>query len=694
MEVTIQKMNWIISLLLAFQAINAKGYGLSSFIIWPHSENHRASTCSSRSGYYFDLTYVPSATVGHRLKRSADQQPKVVVKSLIIDSQIVTRFGETVISSEVENTHETNIDTSFTVQIPETAFISNFTMVIDGVKYTAEVKSKEEAQKMFDEAKKKNKTAGMVSAKPPEPEMAQRAMEVFTVKVTVKSNSTVSFELTYLEALVRKQGVFEHRISVRPKQIVERLAAKVLVHEPQGIKQLDVFEPSATSNNVVNQHTNIQDLGSTRREINYTPDQMSQTQFPGNHGISGDLVTRYDVNHAYDIGSVQVQDGYFVHHFSPDENQMTVLSKNLIFVIDISGSMSGKKIEQTREAMLAMLNWLNNGDRFMIILFDDSLVYWPDSKTLMPADSQTVANAKYFVREKVVAQGSTNINDALVDAGNRLRELVSGGNTVLFLTDGMPTAGETNPSMIIRNVVEATGGKSSVYSLGFGFNLNFELLQSISYRTEGYSVRIYEEADAEKQLTDFFLQINNPLLFNINFEYSPGNNNVVVVDEITQTSFSNYFKGSELTVAGKLKESAPQNWQVKVVAKAGSIPFEMQKHINLGNMVSIYSQEFIEKLFVYLKIKDLLREELTIDDATTKSAIKQKALELALHNNLVTPLTSMIIVQNSRPESPDFLGGSVRDSTTFFKASSTSIITGVHYTYLLIFCALYMHIIV
>lgn len=625
--------------------VNARGFSRdSSLMVWSHPELHRETTRDC-GAYYYDLTS-SSVAVSNNHKRKAE---KAVVKSLIIDSHIVTRFGETVMSSEVENPHGTNIDTSFTVQIPETAFISNFTMVIDNVAHTAEVKPKEEAIKMFEDAKRKNKTAGLVSAKPPEPEVAKRGMEIFTVKVTIESNSTIYFELTYLESLVRKLGVFEHRISVRPKQIVEKLAAKIIIHEPQGIKQFEVVDPTVSSKSVASLHTNIKSTGSHTKEIHFTLDNLYQKIFSGNKGISGELVVRYDVNHTFDIGSVQVEDGYFIHHFSPDEKQMTVQSKNLVFVIDISGSMSGRKIEQTREAMLAMLDWLNSNDQFMIIIFDDKIQHWPPSKTLMSATSQNVMDAKGYVKKNVFSNGGTNINEALVDAANRLKEQVSSGNLILFLTDGMPSAGVTDASEIIHNVVQATAGKSSVYSLGFGFNLNFELLQSVSYRTEGQAVRIYEEADAVKQLTDFFLQINNPLLFNIKFEYSP-EQNVVQKDAMTDTSFGNYFKGSELTIAGKLEDGAPKKWKVKVNAQAGSTPFQMQKDVNTQNAISIYPQGFIEKLYVYLKIKDLIREELTVDDATKKAAIKQKALNLALNNNLVTPLTSMIIVHKHQRE--------------------------------------------
>ena len=87
------------------------------------------------------------SSLDHRAKRSVDDTKKVVVDSLMLNSKLSSRFGETTIDSVMTNQHDENIDASFDVQLPETAFISNFTMVIDGVYYVAGVESKEEAER-------------------------------------------------------------------------------------------------------------------------------------------------------------------------------------------------------------------------------------------------------------------------------------------------------------------------------------------------------------------------------------------------------------------------------------------------------------------------------------------------------------------------------------------------------------------
>ena len=88
------------------------------------------------------------------------------VLSLNIESQLSARFTETVVESTVENTASSNMDAFFTVQIPELAFISNFSMVVNDVVFVAEVKEKKQAQAEYEKAKQEGKTAGLVSSAP------------------------------------------------------------------------------------------------------------------------------------------------------------------------------------------------------------------------------------------------------------------------------------------------------------------------------------------------------------------------------------------------------------------------------------------------------------------------------------------------------------------------------------------------
>ena len=479
------------------------------------------------------------------------------------------------------------------------------------------------------------------------PEQVERGYELFSVSVNVRSTSTVYFKLQYQQLLERKFGLYENRISVRPNQIVQHLSAEVDIYEPQGITDLTVFEPSFT-NSVQVQDTVITEVSPSLRHIRYEPSAERQALI-SDDGNFGDLVIRYDVNHDDSIGLLQREGDYFVHFFSPNEENLQLLSKNIVFVIDISGSMSGRKMEQTRDAMNSILDQLNPDDQFMMLLFDDGIEYWPSVREPVSASVGHISQAKIFADEKLNARGGTGINSALVEACRIVRQInsVRGKDMILFLTDGQPTSGETDPAAIIRNVMEACG-RSSVFSLGFGFDLNYELLESLAYRTRGSVKRIYEDVDSAAQLIDFFRQISRPLLYDINIVYP---SSMVALNSLTSTSFAQFFGGTELVVAGKFQQTVTDDMMDVRVDAYAEDRYALASTVDTTPLVlpplavDAVTSGFIERLYVHMKIKDLLRQLLTLDDASAIDAARRQALQLALDYQLVTPLTSMIVVE-------------------------------------------------
>ena len=265
------------------------------------------------------------------------------------------------------------------------------------------------------------------------------------------------------------------------------------------------------------------------------------------------------MHHGSDAGVIQVLGNYFVHFFSP--SGLSPLAKNVVFVIDISSSMYGKKIEQTRQAMFTILDQLRAGDSFNIVLFKSDIIHWKHDAS--PVTSGSVQAAKTFVNEYALAGGYTNINDALLLALKLLKDTAEqpssafAGNfpMVLFLTDGNPTVGVTDTLKIRANVLRGNGAKASIFALGFSFNLGFDLfnldfdfLKALSAENGGTARRIYPEKDAETQLEGFFEEISTPLLQRIRFEYP---DDVVDSGYTTAQSFLQYYNGSELVVGGK-----------------------------------------------------------------------------------------------------------------------------------------------
>ena len=153
-----------------------------------------------------------------RHPRDVHSATELIPLSLHVASKISSRFANTLVTSTLENKSPKNQEAKFVVKLPETAFISNFSMVVNGKHYIGKVKEKDAAKKEYEKAKKESRSTGLVSSSGSEP--AVRGMDVFDIAINVAPNSTAEFRLNYQQLLVRRKGYYEQVISIRPKQIV------------------------------------------------------------------------------------------------------------------------------------------------------------------------------------------------------------------------------------------------------------------------------------------------------------------------------------------------------------------------------------------------------------------------------------------------------------------------------------------
>ena len=177
--------------------------------------------------------------------------------------------------------------------------------------------------------------------------------------------------------------------------------------------------------------------------------------------------------------------------------------------------MSGTKMRQAREAARFVLNHLGAGDEFTLVDFDDGVTAF--SEGLVPATAENVGQALKFV-DAIEDTGGTNINDALLAALARMRDGDRPGY-VLFLTDGLPTAGTTDTADILRNVGRANALRSRIFVFGVGDDVNTELLDRLSSDHRGTSVYIGETEDLERALSGFYEKISSPLLSDLAVDF-------------------------------------------------------------------------------------------------------------------------------------------------------------------------------
>nr|XP_035958466.1 inter-alpha-trypsin inhibitor heavy chain H4 isoform X11 [Halichoerus grypus] len=609
------------------------------------------------------------------LHTAAAQKNGINIYSLSVDSKVSSRFAHTVVTSRVVNRASVMQEATFQVELPKRAFITNFSMVIGGVTYPGNIKEKAAAQEQYSAAVARGESAGLVKA-------SGRKTEQFQVSVSVAPAAKVTFELVYEELLKRCLGAYELLLKVQPQQLVKHLQMDIHIFEPQGISFLET-ESTFMTNELADALTVSQNK--TKAHIQFKP-TLSQQMSPGQQDtvLDGNFIVRYDVHRTISGGSIQIESGYFVHYFAPEG--LPTIPKNVIFVIDKSGSMSGRKIEQTQEALIKILDDLSPNDQFNLVSFSGEAAQW--KPLLVPASAENVNQARSYAAS-IQTQGGTNINDAvllaarLLDSANQ-KELLPEGSAslIILLTDGDPTMGETNPARIQKNVKEAIDGQYSLFCLGFGFDVSLAFLEKLALDNGGLTRRIYEDSDSTLQLQDFYQEVANPLLTVVTFEY-PSN----AVEEVSRDNFRLLFKGSEIVVAGKLRDQSPEVLSAKVRGQlgrsdlsSGSVPamlalegpslplpglgpsFQRMQNITFQTESSVAEQEnefqnpkyifhsFMERLWAYLTIQQLLEQMISASNAE-KQALETRALNLSLHYSFVTPLTSMVV---TKPEGKEW----------------------------------------
>jgi len=605
-----------------------------------------------------------------------------------VNSKIQFRYATTEVEAHMKNPGTASNEADFRLVLPDSAFISNFSMIIAGVEYVAEVKEKEEAKNIFDEALEDGRGAGLVVK-------SSRDANVFKVSTNIEAGSKVIFKLMYEELLERHAGVYKHTINVDQGQIIDDLRIEVFINESLPISK--IFIPELLESNELdfeekeeNKLARIErnvDGSENNARIVFAPDKLYQTE-AGAQGIDGQFVVEYDVDRREQESEIQVVDGYFVHYFVPDD--LETLAKHVVFVLDISGSMGGEKIEQLKDSMFTVLDDMDEKDYFSIITFNGGVKQWNPQQGNEEEYEYDLSSTEFQSQEPLKASkenkdlaikhilelqagGGTNLNDAIIEGIQQANlamqneQLPKGVKSMMiFLSDGQASSGETRSEVIKENIKANNSNEVPIFSIGFGRDADFELIKDISRRSNAFSKRIYEGSDAALQLEDFFDQISSPLLSDLKFKYVGG---LAQNSSTSDTSLKTFFRGGEFIIVGKL-EQPTENQVLKVQVEGEGFIDRFYRDIqiclrpdsHLGHMKKINNhdglpsisppstchlpptfpprsrtQNFMKKLHAFLNIKQLIKKP--------NEENKEKALKLALENNFVTDITSLVVVR-------------------------------------------------
>ena len=530
-----------------------------------------------------------------------------VVDYMHINADVNNGYAVTTVEEKLSNQLDVPANDEFKFLIPEEAFISGFSLIIDGKEYVANVLPKKEAQEKFEEAASQGKSAGLLESK---------NKNMFSYSLSFEPGQSIIVRLKYEQAVKKSLGKFEYVLFLRN------------VDNSVSVNDLSVNLNITSLNDI----TTLETPGFAGANVKYSSTTSGRVTYSANMLPDKDLTVVYTINNPpingdmlfYNMGG----QGYMMHVFSPNETDLgtTALNKDIIFVVDKSGSMEGDKIAQVKTVFTKIISDLPPDDHFNVIFFDNTIKTY--SSTLMEANLKNKTDASNFVNG-LDAVGGTNINQALLDSLGMFDNSSKRVPIIVFLTDGEPTEGITSPYVIRKNIKEANKAQVSIFAIAFGIQdeANYDFLKALSLENYGKAQRLFLEGKVEEEMTDFYKTISTPLITDMNFTYNE-------VSDLANTGQLNLFAGSDAIVLGKYSGSTITS-DVAATTRTGSRNFKQS-----FNVVSKPENSFIPRLWAYTRIKNMMdRIDVEGETDTLVSAITNISLEF----KFVTPYTSLFV---------------------------------------------------
>jgi Ca-activated chloride channel family protein len=324
------------------------------------------------------------------------------------------------------------------------------------------------------------------------------------------------------------------------------------------------------------------------------------------------------------------EDGFFMLLGNPTGAAVErVVDKDVVLVLDTSGSMRGEKIEQARSALDYCLEHLNKGDRFNIITFGSEVSSFRDEPVkLEPA---TLSAAREFV-ENVVANGMTNISGALEKALAGKTE--SGRERIMiFLTDGAPTVGERSPEKILDAVKKQNTNGTKVFVMGVGNDVNAHLLDQLAEITDGSSEYVAPREELDAKVAALYDRLSHPVLSSVKVSFGEAGAKSVLPSKVPVL-----FKGSEIMMVGRYTEGGKHTFTISGNLAGKEVKYQCT--VDLPAKTGDSTNEFLAPLWAARQIGYLLQE---IRLHGGKQELIEEVVRLSKQYGIVTEYTADVV---------------------------------------------------
>jgi Ca-activated chloride channel homolog len=322
--------------------------------------------------------------------------------------------------------------------------------------------------------------------------------------------------------------------------------------------------------------------------------------------------------------------GYFTFVVEPNpQSGSEIIDKVFTLIIDRSGSMSGEKIIQARDAATFIINNLNEGDKFNIVDFSSNVSTLSDQH--LEYNTTNKQNALNYITG-INSGGGTDIWASLETAVPQFSSATDNtANIIIFFTDGLVS----NSDYILTNVnslMEENNTEIMIFTFGIGNNVNKELLSSLASENNGLS-KFLEDGELEEGITQFYLEIQNPVLLGTQLSFSsPG------ISEIYPNPLPNLYKGQQMIVSGRY--STPVETEIILRGQSSGQPVEYRYNLSLTD-TTIPKNQFLTKIWAKQKIEKLVVQYYSHNNSETQiDSLMEEILTLSMAYGIITEFTS------------------------------------------------------
>ena len=320
----------------------------------------------------------------------------------------------------------------------------------------------------------------------------------------------------------------------------------------------------------------------------------------------------------------------------PDGAREATRAKEMVFVVDTSGSMNGPKIEQTKAALRQVIGGLADGDRFNVITYGNGVVpLWDASE---PATADKRREAAEFV-DSLRPLGGTNIHDAL-KAALAAPAVAGMPRVVLFMTDGRPTMGETtNPDEILRATARMNpGGKVRIFVFGVGVDVNPVFLDKLALDNHGVPTYVRPNEDVERKVASLYDKIRYPVLTDVRVDFGG-----ISTSEVLPGVTPDLFRGGQVVIAGRYRKGGKAD--VVVSGRDGEQGREFHYVLNAGSEGQGLRDDFPARVWAVRRIGDLV-DQIRLLGRQEKELVDE-IVRLSTRFGIMTEYTSFLADENA-----------------------------------------------